>query len=168
MVTGNRPADGGHLIIEADEYDGFIKREPLAKAYIKRFMGSREFINNLKRYCLWLVGVSPAELRKMPLVLNRIDLCREDRLNAPDVGRQKLAASPSLFRETLNPNQFLIVPKVSSENRRYIPIGFMDGNTIISDLLFIIPNATPYHFGILESNVHMAWMRTVCGRLKSD
>lgn len=168
MTTGNRPADGGHLIIEADEYDEFIAKEPNALPYIKKLVGSAEFINNKKRWCLWLVGVSPAELRKMPRVMERIEHCRQDRQNSVDKGRQKLADTPTLFRETNNPNAFIVVPKVSSEQRRYIPIGFMDGSTIASDLVFIIPDATLYHFGILTSNVHMAWMRAVCGRLKSD
>ena len=168
MTTGNRPADGGHLIIEKEDYDNFIKREPNAKKYIKRFMGSVEYINNKERYCLWLVGVSPAELRKMPEVLKRIEACKKDRLNSPDKGRQKLADTPAVFRETQNPEQYIIMPKVSSERRKYIPCGFLNGNIIPSDLVFIIPNATLYHFGVLTSNVHMAWMRTVCGRLKSD
>lgn len=168
MITGNRPADGGHLIIEAADYEDFVSKEPQAKQYIKKLLGSVEFINNKERYCLWLKNVSPAELRRLPLVLERINNCRNDRLSSPDKGRQKLADTPHLFRETNNPDNFIVVPKVSSENRRYIPLGFLDESTIASDLLFIIPNATLYHFGILTSNVHMAWMRVVCGRLKSD
>ena len=167
MTTGNRPADGGHLIIEADEYDDFIKREPKAQKYIKRLTGAAEFINNKDRYCLWLVDVSPKELRSMPLVMKRIELCRKDRLaGAPD--RQKLADTPSIFRETKNPSQYMVVPRVSSENRRYIPIGFLDDSIIPTDSATIIEDATLYDFGILTSNVHMAWMRTVAGRLKSD
>ena len=168
MITGNRPADGGHLIIEAADYEDFVSKEPQAKQYIKKLLGSIEFINNKERYCLWLKNVSPAELRRLPLVLERINKCRNDRLSSPDKGRQRLADTPHLFRETNNPDNFIVVPKVSSENRRYIPLGFLDESTIASDLLFIIPDATLYHFGILTSNVHMAWMRVVCGRLKSD
>lgn len=168
MTTSNRPADGGHLIIEADEYDDFIAREPGAIPYIKKLVGAVEFINNKKRYCLWLKGVSPAEWRKLPLVVERVEACKADRLAAPDPGRQKLADTPMLFRETQNPNFFVIVPKVSSENRFYIPIGFCDKNTISTDLNFIIPSATLYHVGILTSSAHMAWMRIVAGRLKSD
>lgn len=168
MMTGNRPADGGHLIIEGDDYHEFITREPQAKQYIKKFMGSLEFINNKARYCLWLVGVTPSELKKCPRVLERVKLCREDRLNAKDVGRQKLADRAMLFRETNNPKQFIVVPKVSSENRRYIPIGLLDDNVIVSDLLFFIPMGDMFALGLLMSNVHMAWMRTVAGRLKSD
>ena len=167
-MTGNRPADGGHLIIEGKDYAEFAQKEPKVTKYIKKFVGSQEFINREARYCLWLVGASPEELAKMPLVLKRIEACREDRLASPDAGRRKLADTPTLFREQLNPARFLIVPKVSSEQRRYVPIGFSDKGTIPSDLLFIVPDATLYHFGVLTSNVHMAWMRTVCGRLKSD
>lgn len=168
MTTGNRPADGGHLIIEADEYDEFIKKEPAALKYIKKLTGAAEFINNKKRYCLWLVGVSPAELRKMPEVMKRIELCRNDRLNAPDAGRRKLADTPMLFRETNNFDSFIIVPRHSSENRKYIPFGFAGAELIVNDAVLVIPDATSYHFGVLNSNVHMAWMRAVAGRLKSD
>ena len=168
MTTGNRPADGGHLIIEADEYDEFIAKEPNALSYIKRLVGAAEFINNKKRWCLWLVGISPAELRKMPLVLQRVEACKADRENAPDAGRRKLAERPTQFREINNPDTFVVVPAVSSERRRYVPIGFLDKNTIATNLVITIPDAQLYHFGVLTSNVHMAWMRAVCGRLKSD
>lgn len=167
MTTGNRPADGGHLIIEAEDYADFIKREPNAVKYIKKLTGAAEYINNKDRYCLWLVGISPAELRKMPEVMKRVEACRQDRLNgAPD--RQKLADTPTVFRETKNPLTYIIVPATSSENRKYIPLGFLDKNTISTNSAVIIPDATLYHFGILTSNVHMAWMRAVAGRLKSD
>ena len=167
MTTGNRPADGGHLIIEADEYDDFIKKEPGALKYIKNLTGAEEYINNKKRYCLWLVGANPSELRKMPLVMKRIEACRQDRLNGAE-DRQKLANTPTLFREINNPSQYLIIPRVSSENRRYIPIGFLDSGTIPTDSATIITNAGLYEFGILTSSVHMSWMRAVAGRLKSD
>lgn len=168
MTTGNRPADGGHLIIENDEYADFIAKEPQAIPYIKKLIGAAEFINNKPRWCLWLVGVTPAELRRMPLVLERVEACKKDRENAPDAGRRKLAERPTQFRETNNPDTYIVVPAVSSERRRYVPIGFLDKNTIATNLVITIPNAKIYHFGILTSNVHMAWMRAVCGRLKSD
>ena len=167
MTTGNRPADGGNLIIEAEDYDDFVKKEPKAKEYIKNLTGAAEYINNKKRYCLWLVGVSPSVIRSMPEVVKRVEACREDRLNGA-TDRQKLADTPTVFRETKNPNQYLIVPATSSERRRYIPIGFLDVETIPTNSAIIIPEAGLYEFGILESNVHMAWMRTVAGRLKSD
>ena len=165
METGNRPADGGHLIIEPEEYEDFIRIEPGAKKYIKRLTGSDEYINNIHRYCLWLVDVTPSELRKMPEVMKRIELCRQDRLKgAPD--RQRLAEKPYLFRETKNPVHYIIIPATSSEKRKYIPIGFLDGSVIPTNAALIIPDATLYHFGILTSSVHMAWMRAVCGRLE--
>ena len=168
MTTGNRPADGGHLIIEADEYDDFIAQEPKAIPYIKKLIGAAEFINNKQRWCLWLVGANPAELQKMPKVMKRVELCRQDRLHAPDEGRRKLADTPTLFRETKNPDTFIVIPATSSQRRRYIPIGFLNADTIATNAVIIIPDATLYHFGILTSNVHMAWTRVVCGRLKSD
>lgn len=168
MTTGNRPADGGNLIIEDDDYQEFVRKEPTAQKYIKRLIGSAEFINNKKRWCLWLVGVEPGELRKMPMVMQRVEACKLDRENATDAGRRKLAETPTLFRETKNPRQYIVVPATSSERRRYIPIGFLDENTIPTNAVTIIPDATLYHFGIITSNVHMAWMRAVGGRLKSD
>ena len=167
MTSGNRPADGGHLIIEDSEYQDFIKEEPKAIPYIKRLSGATEFLNNKKRWCLWLVGVSPAELRKMPKVLERIEACKKDRLKGAE-DRRKLAETPALFRETKNPNTAIVVPRHSSENRRYIPFGFIDKDMILTDAAMCIPDGNVYEFGILESNIHMAWMRTVCGRIKSD
>ncbi len=168
ITTGNRPADGGHLIIEDSDYASFIEQEPGAKKHIKKLVGSVEFINKKDRWCLWLTGVTPTELRRMPQVMKRIELCRQDRLDSPDAGRKKLADTPTLFRETQNPDRYIVIPKVSSQKRRYIPIGYLSGDTIPTDLLFIIPDADLYYFGILMSNVHMAWMRAVCGRMKSD
>ena len=167
MTSGNRPADGGHLIIEEADYDDFIKKEPQAIPYIRRLSGATEFINNKKRWCLWLVNASPAELRKMPEVLKRIELCRQDRLSGAE-DRQKLALTPSLFRETKNPDTAIVVPRHSSENRKYIPFGFIGKEMILTDAAMCIPDASVYDFGILESNVHMAWVRAVCGRIKSD
>ncbi|MBR2773810.1 MAG: SAM-dependent DNA methyltransferase [Selenomonadaceae bacterium] len=167
MITGNRPADGGNLIIKSADYDDFIKKEPLAAKFIKKFIGAKEFINGTFRYCLWLVNATPAELRKMKLVMECIRKCREDRLKgAPD--RQKLADTPHLFRETRNPDKCLVIPETSSENRRYIPMAFINSDFITANSLHLIPNATLYDFGILTSSIHMGWMRTVAGRLKSD
>ncbi len=165
MTTGNRPADGGNLIIEAEDYAEFIRKEPDAVKYIRKLTGATEYINNKDRYCLWLVGVSPAELRKMPEVMKRVEACRQDRLQGAD-DRKKLAETPTLFRETKNPDSYIIVPATSSEKRRYIPIGFMNGNTIPTNSAVIVPDATLYHFGVLTSNVHMAFMRAVAGRLE--
>ncbi len=167
MTTGNRPADGGHLIIEGSEYEDFIKKEPNSVKWIKKLTGAEEYINNRHRYCLWLVGASPAEIKSMPLVHKRVQLCREDRLNGA-ADRQKLADTPTVFREINNPERYLIIPRVSSERRRYIPIGFLNAETIPTDSATIITHAGLYEFGVLTSSVHMVWMRAVCGRLKSD
>lgn len=168
MVYGNKPVDGGNLIIEASEYDDFIKREPLAQKYIKRLVGAREFINGELRWCLWLVGVSPAELRHMPAVMERIEKVKKMRENSPDEGARKLALTPAQFRETNNPPSAIVVPCHSSQNRRYVPMDFIDDSIVVTNAVLFIPAASIYHFGILASNVHMAWMRAVCGRLKSD
>ena len=168
MVYGNKPVDGGNLIIEASEYDDFIKREPLAQKYIKRLVGAREFINGELRWCLWLVGVSPAELRHMPAVMERIEKVKKMRENSPDEGARKLALTPAQFRETNNPPSAIVVPCHSSQNRRYVPMDFIDDSIVVTNAVLFIPAASIYHFGILTSNVHMAWMRAVCGRLKSD
>lgn len=167
MSTGNRPADGGNLILEEDECEVFLSKEPAAKKYIKELTGAVEFINNKKRYCLWLVNASPAELIKMPEVMKRVEACKNDRLKGA-ADRQKLASTPTLFREINNPDTYIIVPRVSSENRKYVPIGFLDSNVIPTDSATIIQNAKLFEFGVLTSNVHMGWMRAVCGRLKSD
>ncbi|MBO6195371.1 MAG: class I SAM-dependent DNA methyltransferase [Bacilli bacterium] len=168
MRKGNQPTDGGNLIIEREDYDTFISKEPNSKKYIKKLIGSREFINNKPRYCLWLVNCPPDELNKMPLVLERIKLVREMRLKSSFPGTVALADTPTIFRETNNPKSYIVIPGVSSERRRYIPIGFFDDNTIATNTIQIIPNANIYHFGVLTSNVHMSWMRVVAGRLKSD
>lgn len=169
IVTGNRPADGGHLIIENWELEQFMQKDPLSQKYIHRFMGSSEFINDEKRWCLWLVDASPAELRKMPEVMKRVMACKEDRESSSDAGRRKLADTPTLFREQIEASKdYIIIPCTSSERRKYIPIDFVDKDVIASNAVLVILDASIYHFGILSSNVHMAWMRAVAGRLKSD
>ena len=168
MRNGNRPVDGGNLIIEEEEYNDFIKKEPNAVKFIKRFMMGYEFINNKNRWCLWLVDATPKELNAMPLVMQRVQKVKEMREQSTFPQTRELAAFPTRFRETLNPERFIAIPKVSSEQRRYVPMGYLDKSVIPGDKLFIIENATLYEFGVLTSNVHMAWMRAICGRLKSD
>ena len=166
MVWGSKPVDGGHLIIEAKECEDFIKNEPLAEKYIKRLMGGEELINNKIRYCLWLTNISPSELMKMPLVMKRISEVRLMRENSKKEATRRLADTPVVFAEIRQPNsEYIAIPEVSSDSRRYIPMGFLNPDIIASNLLQLIPNATLYHFGILTSNVHMAWMRVVAGRL---
>ena len=130
-------------------------------------VGAEDYIKGNERWCLWLVDANPAELIKMPEVMKRVELCRQDRLNGAE-DRQKLADTPTLFRELKNPKSYIIVPRHSSESRRYVPIGFLNDEYIPADSATIIPDANLYHFGVLTSNVHMSWMRAVCGRIKSD
>ncbi len=164
---GNKPIDGGFYLFEKEEMEDFIKKEPASKIYFRPWYGSKEFINQKSRYCLWLGDCSPAELKAMPLCLERVKSVKEYRLNSPSAGTVKLADKPSHFHvENMPDSTYILVPKVSSERRRYVPIGFMTPDVLCSDLVFIIPNASLYHFGILTSNVHMAWMRAVCGRLE--
>ena len=165
MCFGNMPADGGHLIIEENEYDEFIKEEPQAKKFIRKFLGADEFINNKKRYCLWLVNAKPEELRECPRIMERIAKCKAVRENS---SRPHLASIPSLFAQITQPEgvDYLLIPCVSSERREYIPMGFIDCSNISSDANLIIPHATLYHFGILTSRMHMAWMRATAGRLE--
>lgn len=167
-ITGNRPADGGFLIIEEKDYDNFIKKDPKSINYIKRLTGAEEFIKNKIRYCLWLVNVSPSTISSMPEVFDRVKKCKENRLSAPDAGRRKLADTPHLFREQINPKSSILIPCTSSERRKYLPMGFLNEDVICSNSALLVPDATLFHFGMLESSVHMAWMRVVCGRLKSD
>ena len=165
-TRGNQPTDGGNLIVEEKDIDDFINKEPNSKKFIKRLIGATEFINNKKRYCLWLVDATPAELRSMPLVMERINKVKEMRLASSFGPTRELANVPYRFRETWNPDTYIVIPRVSSERRRYVPMGFLDKSIIPTDSVIIIPSATLYHFGVLESNVHMAWMRVVCGRLE--
>lgn len=170
MVYGNKPADGGHLIIEDDELDEFLLKEPKAKKFIRPLLGAREFINNKSRYCLWLVDAKPEELRECPLILDRIRKCKEARESSKAAGIRKFAATPTLFAQITQPKDtdYILIPRVSSEKRKYIPMGFLTKETIVTDAVQIVPDANLYDFGILTSNVHMAWMRVVAGRLKSD
>ena len=166
---GNKPIDDGNYLFTQDEMLEFIKKEPLSKSYFKRFYGAQEFINNKVRYCLWLGDCEPSELSKMPLVLERIKNVRKFRLASKSAGTRKLADKPTRFHvENMPKTNYLLIPRVSSENRTYIPIGFMNANDLCSDSVHITEGASLFHFGILTSNVHMAWMRTVAGRLKSD
>lgn len=166
MIQGNMPLDGGALIIEDGERANFLAKEPGAAPFLKRLVGSKEFINNLPRWCLWMKDVPPDKIRALPLVMSRVAKCRENRLASRCAATRKHAATPALFRETNNPKTAVIVPCVSSERREYVPMGFVDDSIIVTDRAFLVPDGTLYHFGVLTSSVHMAWMRGVCGRLE--
>ena len=166
---GNKPIDGGLYLFKDDEKEEFVRKEPGAAKYFKRWYGSDEFINRRPRWCLWLGDANPMDLIKLPECLKRIEAVREYRLASPSPGTIKLADKPTRFHvENMPGSNYLLIPKVSSERRQYIPVGFMEPEFLSSDLVFIIPDATLYHFGILTSSVHNAWMRVVAGRLKSD
>lgn len=170
MVYGNKPADGGNLIIEECDYDDFVKREPEARKYIRKYIGAEEFLNGKDRYCLWLKGADPKELKNMPLVLERIKKCKEKRQNSVAAGIRKFAETPTVFAQITQPEgkEYIAVPAHSSSQREYIPLGFMNSETISSNALFIIPGGTIYQFGVLMSKVHNYWVRVTCGRIKSD
>lgn len=166
MVFGSMPNDGGNLTLSEDEKNDLIRKDSSNSDFIRPFLGAEEFINNKKRYCLWLVDQDPS---KCPEIMTRIKKVRDLRLSSKRAATQKLAKTPALFGEIRQPDtDYLIFPRHSSENRKYIPIGFISPYVIAGDSCTIVPNATLYHFGILTSSVHMAWMRAVAGRIKSD
>ena len=167
MVYGNKPTDGGFLFLSSEEYEELKRTEPSATKYVRKIFGATEYINNKARYCLWLVGVSPAEIRSSHFIKERVEKVRNFRLNSTKEATRKSADTPTLFQEIRHPNsQYIIIPRHSSENRKYIPFGFVHPDIIVNDAVQIIPDAEIYHFGILTSNVHMAWVRAVCGRLE--
>lgn len=169
MSKGSQPTDGGHLILSVDERNELIGKYPSASSFVKRYISSDDYINNKLRYCLWLKGVSPKEYRGMPEIIERLEQVKEMRLNSPTKSVQKDADTPMLFTQIRQPDtEYLVIPKVSSERRKYIPMGYMTPDIIVNDMLCVINNASLYLLGVLVSNVHMAWMRVVCGRLKSD
>lgn len=166
---GNQPIDNGNYLFTREEMMDFLRLEPSAEKWFKPWYGSQEFINRQPRYCLWLGNCPPNELRKMPNCLKRVEAVKQFRASSKRASTVKMAAMPTRFQtENMPTTTYLLVPEVSSERRRYVPMGVMTPDTLCSNLVFIIPGAGLYHFGILTSNVHMAWMRTVCGRLKSD
>ena len=167
MMAGNKAIDGGNLIFSDEEKEKFIKIEPLSKQYFKRFIGSEEFINGKSRWCLWLVNIAPNVLQKMPNVLKRVQNIKELREKSPDAQARQLANFPTTFRDKHNPDFAIVIPLVSSERRPYIPFGFIDSETIPSNLCSFIPDATMFLFGVLCSKMHMAWVQSVCGRLES-
>ncbi len=166
---GNKPIDGGYYLFTTDEMEEFIKKEPKSKSLFRRWIGSEEFINGFERWCLWLGHCSPEVLRSMPMVVERVKLVRETRLASKSLPTKKLASTPTRFHvENMPSRPYLIIPEVSSERRQFIPIGFENPETLASNLVKIMPDASIFHFGILNSTMHNAWTRTVCGRLKSD
>ena len=168
MGIGNKPIDGGHYIFSEIEKEEFIKIEPHSEKYFRLFIGAKDFLHNINRWILWLGETSPSELKKMPHVLKRIEAVRHVRLSSKSKPTQAIAETPTRFHvENMPKSNCLLIPRHSSENRKYIPFGFFDKEKIVADSCLLIPNATLYHFGILTSVMHMAWTKTVCGRLES-
>jgi len=168
MSFGNMPLDGGNLILSDEEKIGFLKVEPSAEKYILPLVSAHEFLNGKKRWCLWLVNAEPSEIKQLPEVIKRVEAVRKFRIDSVAPSTQKFADLPTLFRDRNRHDTFIVVPRVSSENRPYIPFGFFDKNSIVSDTCMSIPNGNKYHFGVLMSKMHMAWVKYICGRLKSD
>ncbi|MBQ8298087.1 MAG: class I SAM-dependent DNA methyltransferase [Ruminococcus sp.] len=169
IVRGSQATDNGFYLFTPEEKEEFVKNEPQSERYFKRFMMGREFINNIERWCLWMPEMSPLELKKCPKILQRVQQVKEFRLSSKNTQTKQSANIPWRFGQYRAPaERFIAFAKVSSERRRYIPFGFLTNDVIPGDKLFTIPDATLYMFGVLTSNVHMAWMRTVCGRMKSD
>lgn len=169
MIKGSQPTDGGGLIFSEEEYEIFIKKYPNKQYLLKKYMGASDYINNKTRYCLWLDGVNPNEYRNIKEIRERLEKVSEMRKESPTKSVRECADSPYLFTQIRQPDtDYIMVPRVSSERRKYIPIGFVNKEVIASDSTQIIPDNNMYLFGILTSNVHMSWMRVVAGRLKSD
>jgi hypothetical protein len=167
--SGNKPIDGGNYLFTEDEMIEFIKNEPKSEKYFKKWLGAEEFINNKTRYCLWLGDCSPNELLKMPECLKRVQAVRDFRLASKSEGTRKIADKPTRFHvETFPQKTFLVLPLTSSERRKYVPIGFLQPDTLASNLVVVVSDADLWHFGVITSNIFMSWMRAVCGRLKSD
>jgi hypothetical protein len=168
MTNGSKPTDGGHLLLDDAEKESLIKAEPQAAQWIRPFMGAEEFINKTARWCLWLVDCPPKELRLMPKVMERVQAVKDMRLASTDKQTQQDASTPTQFQKIRQPtSNYLLIPSVSSERRSYVPIGFMDASVIVSNLVYAVPDATLFHFGVMTSAMHNAFMRFTCGRLES-
>ncbi|TOP61912.1 DNA methyltransferase [Vibrio parahaemolyticus] len=167
LLFGNKPNDGGHLLLSTEEKLELTNQEPNSAKWIKRALGAEEFLKSKERWCLWLDGITSDELASLPNVKRRVELVGEVRRSSPDKGAQKLAERPHLFRDLNNPDEFILVPSVSSEKRLYVPLGMFNGDVISTNLNYIIPNGSMYEFGVLSSLLHNDWMRLVAGRLES-
>ena len=167
MSFGNMPLDGGHLLLSDEEKGEFILNEPKAEKFISPLISAYEFLKGEKRWCIWLVDAEPSDIKLLPEVVKRIELVRKFRLNSVAPSTQKFATTPALFRDRNQPKAYVLIPLHTSENRKYIPLGFMSNGEIASNSCSIIPNASLFHFGVLHSTMHMAWVKSVCGRLES-
>ncbi len=169
MLKGSQPTDDGNLLMTDEEKNEFLKLEPQAEEFIKPFISAKEFLHNQKRWCFWLVNADPTELKKCPNLLNRIENVKQFRLKSTKAATVKWAQMPGLFTENRQPtSKYVLLPRHSSENRKYIPFGFFSENNIVADSCNSIPNASLYHFAVLISDMHNTWIKYVCGRIKSD
>ncbi|WP_296446798.1 DNA methyltransferase [Rhodoferax sp. UBA5149] len=169
MAKGNQPTDDGNLLMTDAEKETLLLAEPQATPLVRRFMSAREFLHNEKRWCLWLVDANPALLKSCPEVMRRIQAVKTFRLKSSKALTRVQASTPAVFSEIRQPkNSYLLIPRHSSENRAYVPFGFFDSDNVVADSCSSVPNATPFHFGVMSSVMHMAWMRYTCGRIKSD
>ena len=169
MIRGSSPVDNGNYSFTEEEKINFVKNNPYLEKYIREYIGAKEFINSIPRYCIWLYGANPSEYRKSKDFMERVNNVVKFRLQSKKANTRELAKTPLEWEANRhNDNDFILIPRVSSEKRKYIPIGFMDSKVIANDSVQLVPNATFYEFGILTSNVHNSWMRIIAGRLKSD
>ena len=168
MSFGNMPLDGGNLLFTDEEKNAFIIKEPEAEKFIKPLISAYEFLNGKKRWCLWLVDAEPNELKQMPEVLKRVELVKKFRLDSVASSTQKFAEIPTLFRDRNQSETYILIPSTTSENRKYIPLGFFGKDDIANNSCHTVPNGTLFHFGVLMSIMHMTWVKNICGRLKSD
>ncbi len=168
LIKGNQPTDDGNYLFTKEEKDAFVQSEPKAEKWFRKFVGSNEFINNIERWCLWLKDITPTELKQLPNTYERVQKVRTYRLKSPKAATVKKAETPTLFDEIRHTEKdYLIIPEVSSERRKYLPVGYMDGNVISSNKNYMLPNANLYQFGILTSLMHNVWTHQVSGRLES-
>ena len=169
MIKGSMPNDGGYYLFTKDEKEEFVSKEPTSLKYFRRFIGGLEFLNNIERWCLWLLDADPSEIKNMPLILDRINKVKKNRLQSSRLATQKGGATPMLFGENRQTNSdYLAFPEVSSENRNYIPIGYVSNKTIASNKIYMVPGASLFSFGVLNSMMHNCWLKQISGRMKSD
>jgi len=169
MFKGSQPTDGGNLLLTDEEKNELLQKEPLAAKYVRPFISAYEYLNGQNRWCLWLVGISPNELKQMPLVMERVEAVKKMRLASTKAATIKWAQFPSLFSENRQPQkEYVLIPRHSSENRNYIPFGYFEKDCIVADSCSSIPDASPFIFGVISSIMHMTWVKYTCGRIKSD
>ncbi|MBQ7592862.1 MAG: hypothetical protein IJU48_00745 [Synergistaceae bacterium] len=169
MNQGSQPLDGGNFLLTEEEAREAVNRESNIAKFIRQCYGSREFINNIARFCLWLVDAEPEDIKHSKFIYDRVQKVKEFRLSCKSESTQKISDKPYLFGANRQPSKkYLLIPRHSSSKRRYVPMGYLPPEIIATDACFVLPNCTLYHFGVLNSSVHMGWMRRVCGRIRDD